>query len=86
MGSLMASKGKTKTSIKECNSKRHKHFLSLWNLPVLNALGDKREVDLKHKQSITNDINKYNKVPTQSSMQAMCKSLANIMIAVDSKT
>ena len=62
IGTYIFEKNHTQINTKDSNSNMHKHYSLLRNENDPDALAEKREVVLKHKQSKKNNKNECNKV------------------------
>ena len=80
---FIALKGNAIVNTNNCDSKMCKSYFLLCNLPVPSMLGGKREVVLKHEQSMKNDLNGCNKASTQPLTCSFWKLVWNIMTVVD---
>lgn len=78
-------KNQDNININNCNAKRCKNYLLMRNLKVPSKIKDKREAVINHMQSIKDEIKDNCNMSFQPVIHSLCKLVANLMTAVDSK-
>ena len=85
MNQCVTGKNHNDVSIKDYTSKTRMNYLLLRNLDIPSTIKEKKEAVLKHRQLMKNELNALKKLSIQSLIHSVCKLVASVMIASDSR-